>query len=201
MDIGEHVIRHFAAPGWEEDLRQHMRREWPIAGLQQWEAGLLSSDRLDEMVAFALDIGRVRPGLKKLLDYAAANGISVEVASAGFEFYVTAILERDGLQDLPALVPRLEPDGAVFRLEYPTGAVTCERIGLCKCERLWRLQQEGRRAFLVGDGMSDYCAADQADMVFARASLARYCEERAIPYIPFEDFTDVLAEVRRQATA
>jgi len=205
-DIGADVVRRFAAPGWEEGLRQHMRNEWPIAGLQRWEAGLLPSDRLDEMEAFALEIGRLRPGLKELLDYAAGNGVSVEIASAGFEFYVTAILEHEGLQHLTALVPRLEPDGtpgkgAAFRLTYPPGAVTCERIGLCKCERLWQLQREGRRAFLVGDGMSDYCAAEQADLVFARASLARYCEERAIPYVGFEDFTDVLAEVRRQTTA
>ena len=203
-DVGDKVVRRFARSGWEEGVERLMRGEWTVGRLQAWEARRLPMDRLDEMVAYALEIARVRPGLRELLDFASHNDIPVEVASAGFEFYVQAILERDGFGDLKALVPRVVSGGdrdgeREPRLEYPPGVAACDRIGLCKCERIWRLQRGGRRAFFVGDGMSDYCAAEEADLVFARGSLARYCADRGISHVPYEDFTDVLVEVKRRA--
>jgi len=203
-DIGDKVVQRFAEAGWEEGVERLTRGEWSIGKLQQWEAKRLPADRVAEMEAYALEIARIRPGLRELLDFADRNGICVEVASAGFDFYVRAILERDGFGDLKTVVPRVVFGGGPGagrrpRLEFPPGVATCDRVGLCKCERVWRLQREGRRVFFVGDGMSDYCVAEQADLVFARGSLARYCDERRIPHVAYEDFTQVLAEVRRQA--
>ena len=40
----------------------------------------------------------------------------------------------------------------------------------------------------AGDGYSDYCAALAADRVFATGSLARYLDERRVPYEPLTDF-------------
>jgi 2-hydroxy-3-keto-5-methylthiopentenyl-1-phosphate phosphatase len=44
----------------------------------------------------------------------------------------------------------------------------------------------------VGDGISDYCIAEEeADFVIARSSLKAHCEEIGIEHVPFEDFSDV----------
>jgi 2-hydroxy-3-keto-5-methylthiopentenyl-1-phosphate phosphatase len=43
----------------------------------------------------------------------------------------------------------------------------------------------------VGDGYSDRCAAEASDRVFATKGLARYLDERGIPYERFDDFHDV----------
>lgn len=49
----------------------------------------------------------------------------------------------------------------------------------------------------VGDGVSDLAAAGQADILFARQGLALedYCIKHKIPYIPYESFADVQAEL------
>ncbi len=52
---------------------------------------------------------------------------------------------------------------------------------------------DGRTLAYVGDGWSDRCAARAADLVFARAGLARYLDDEGTPYVPFEDFHDVRA--------
>jgi len=202
QDIGDKVVERFARAGWEEGVRRLARGEWSVGKLQRWEAARLPADRLDEMVDFALGIARLRPGLRELVDFAGRSGIYIEVASAGFDFYVNAILEREGFADLRVVVPRFTSDegrgaGGSPRLEFPPGVATCERVGLCKCDRLWRLQREGRRALFVGDGISDHCPAGEADFVFARGSLARYCTARGIRHAPYEDFTDVLARIVR----
>jgi 2-hydroxy-3-keto-5-methylthiopentenyl-1-phosphate phosphatase len=49
----------------------------------------------------------------------------------------------------------------------------------------------GRRVAFVGDGYSDVCAAEVADLRFARASLARHLDAGGHPYVPFEDMHDV----------
>ena len=48
----------------------------------------------------------------------------------------------------------------------------------------------------MGDGYSDRCAADDADLVFARRGLAAYLDERRIPYTYFDDFDVVVATLK-----
>ncbi len=43
----------------------------------------------------------------------------------------------------------------------------------------------------VGDGISDRCVAGMADLVFARADLARFLTADGVAFVPFEDFVDV----------
>jgi 2-hydroxy-3-keto-5-methylthiopentenyl-1-phosphate phosphatase len=38
--------------------------------------------------------------------------------------------------------------------------------------------------------------AEQADVVFARDSLARHCDRSGIPFTPFEDFFQVLEALK-----
>ena len=52
------------------------------------------------------------------------------------------------------------------------------------------------RTVMIGDGYSDYCAARLADAAFARAAMRDHCDANGVPYIPFEDFHDVLAAFR-----
>jgi len=49
----------------------------------------------------------------------------------------------------------------------------------------------GGEVVYIGDGYSDRCAAESADRVFARRGLARWLDERGIPFEPFDDFHDV----------
>jgi 2-hydroxy-3-keto-5-methylthiopentenyl-1-phosphate phosphatase len=44
----------------------------------------------------------------------------------------------------------------------------------------------------VGDGHTDYCCAEYADIVFAKSKLAAYCNEKRIPHYPYKTFFDVM---------
>ncbi|MFV3015480.1 2,3-diketo-5-methylthio-1-phosphopentane phosphatase, partial [Pseudomonas sp. KHB2.9] len=46
---------------------------------------------------------------------------------------------------------------------------------------------------VIGDGKSDMCVASTADFVFAKGSLARYCEANNIPHARFDTFAEVSA--------
>jgi 2-hydroxy-3-keto-5-methylthiopentenyl-1-phosphate phosphatase len=62
------------------------------------------------------------------------------------------------------------------------------------CKRNALLTKAAPEALIVyiGDGYSDFCAVEHADIVFAKKALAAYCNAERIPHYPFSTFDDVL---------
>ena len=196
-DIGESIVEHFGSPGWEHGIDRFRSGEYGIRELWAYEISHLPGERIPEMTAYSLEIAKLRAGLPEFLEYAETSGIPVEVASNGMDFYVYGILAANGMGNLRSAAPGIAngPDGRP-RLTFADGHVQCPRTGLCKCDRVWRHRRSGRKVAYVGDGISDFCVAEQADMVFARDSLARHCSRSGIPFTPFENFFEVLAALK-----
>ena len=55
------------------------------------------------------------------------------------------------------------------------------------------LSRAGAQMIFVGDGLSDRYAAQAADLVFAKDSLATYCRQQSIEYVPFEGLAEIAA--------
>ncbi|MDQ1265330.1 MAG: 2-hydroxy-3-keto-5-methylthiopentenyl-phosphate phosphatase, partial [Bacteroidota bacterium] len=43
----------------------------------------------------------------------------------------------------------------------------------------------------IGDGYSDFCAAEHSDIIFAKKSLAANCNKNKLPHYPYSNFFDV----------
>jgi 2-hydroxy-3-keto-5-methylthiopentenyl-1-phosphate phosphatase len=136
----------------------------------------------DEVLAWLLEVVRVRPGLAELV--AAHDPL---IVSAGFRELIEPVLEREGIV-ARVVANRLEPSPNGWRsifLERPRCPVCgepCKRMALA----------EGGPFTFVGDGVSDRCASLAAERVFARDGLARWLDEQGVPYEPFDDLHDVL---------
>lgn len=197
-DIGNLVVEKFATPGWEDAYQKLLAGELAVRDAWAIEASHLRRQNEQEMVAHALEAARIRPGLSDFMAFADEREIEVEIASSGFSFYVDAILERARLSSTPRSRPvvRWADDGS-GRLSFEEGARDCASTALCKCARIWAHRRRGRQVVFVGDGMSDICAAGQADVLLARSKLAEIARARAIPFTPFEDFNDVRETIAR----
>ncbi len=134
---------------------------------------------LGEVAGWVVQHVEVRPGLAEL----AAD--EPTVISVGFHELIEPVLAREGVE-LEVLANRVDarPDGWCVRFRDETACGTCGEP--CKRGGL-----AGEPYVYVGDGYSDRCAALAADRVFARDGLARYLDERAFPYEPFEDLHEV----------
>jgi len=144
---------------------------------------------LDEVVEYALRHTRVRPGFRELVERAQASGWRLVVVSSGFHELIEPVLEREGV-DVELHANRVDagPDG--WRVLWNYG----EECGACgeSCKRATvDALANGEEVVYIGDGYSDRCAAESADRVFARRGLARWLDERGIPFEPFDDFHDV----------
>jgi 2,3-diketo-5-methylthio-1-phosphopentane phosphatase len=144
---------------------------------------------LDEVVEYALENTRVRPGFRELVERARAEGWRFVIVSSGFHELIEPILEREGV-DVELRANRVDPrpEGWQVHWSYGEDCGTCGES--CKRATVDALANGGEVVY-VGDGYSDRCAAEDADRVFARRGLARWLEERGIPFEPFEDFHDV----------
>ncbi len=198
-DIGVEIIKKYADPDWDIGLRRWRAGEFDQRQLMEWEFARLPGDRLSEMREFALAEAGVRPGLHGLLELCRSNDVPVEVVSNGMSFYIEAVLGRERLSDLAfvAPIPTLSGIGNGPVVTFGEGVETCETTGLCKCARARRLRSGDRKIVFVGDGISDFCIAEEeADFIIARSSLRDHCVKNGITHDEFSDFDDVARVLR-----
>ena len=143
---------------------------------------------IDEVVTWVVERSMLRPGLPELVGLARGWGWGVRVLSSGFVETIVPVLDTIGLGDLEILANSIDPRPDGWRVEWRDEAI-CTVCGEA-CKR-GGLPAEGEVVY-VGDGISDRCAAQAADRVFATRGLARYFDERNLPYEPFDDFHDIV---------
>lgn len=191
-DVTDSVLDRYARPGWDA-LEQHWRAGH--IGSRECMAGQIAllemtREQLDEHLA-TLWIDHAFPGF---VAKARGLGVPVRVVSDGLDYAIHRILGRYGLDDLPQAANRLVPGPGPrdWQLASPFQAEGC-RSGTCKCACVAQARAGGAtRTLLIGDGASDFCAADHVDFVFAKHRLIEHCRAVGIPYVPITGFEDAL---------
>ncbi len=190
-DVGDALLGSLVE---DQSLVHHMD-ELYIAGskgsreLIAWDMEVLPRDvavLLREVDALPLD-----ESLHDLVGVVQTVGGAIEIVSDGIGFHVERLLAGVGLSDLPVATNRSELGMGASGVSFPYGHPTCLVCGTCKRERIFRHRAAGRAVVFVGDGPSDRYAAHHADVVFAKSSLAAWCEVEGIDHEPWERLSDV----------
>jgi 2-hydroxy-3-keto-5-methylthiopentenyl-1-phosphate phosphatase len=149
---------------------------------------------LAEVVGWELENVELRPGFDELVELAEERGWRLVIVSSGFHELIEPILEREGLEvEVHANRVDPRPDGWVVDWRYDE---SCESCGESCKRSIVRRFADGGEIVYIGDGYSDRCAAEASDEVFATRGLARYLEERGVPFEPFDDFHQIAAKLR-----
>ncbi|HUW53612.1 MAG TPA: MtnX-like HAD-IB family phosphatase [Rhodanobacter sp.] len=190
-DVIDSLLDRFGGPGWEV-----LEQDWRAGriGSRECMAGqvdLLKMTRaeLDSHLA-GLWIDHAFPGF---VARARELNVPIRVVSDGLDYAIHQILGRYGLDDLPLAANHLAPatPPRQWSLTSPFQADGC-RSGTCKCACVAHARSTGARTLLIGDGASDFCAADRVDFVFAKHRLIEHCRAVGIPYVPITGFEDAL---------
>ncbi len=200
-------------------LAQFATAEW-LTIEAQFESGAISSGQcmrdqvaLIQASAEQLEIFlrnlELDPDFIRFVELARFYKLPIQVMSDGLDHNVKLSLERLGL-NLPFAANALEPNGRNgWRMRSPFANAACRvNAGTCKCQLMTKMAkqaaQEGdnfsqiapalqpRRVLLIGDGRSDFCAATQADFVFAKSKLARHCQLHGIAHAEIHSFSDAV---------
>jgi 2-hydroxy-3-keto-5-methylthiopentenyl-1-phosphate phosphatase len=192
IDVTDAVLDQFASPEWREIERD-------------WEEGLIDACQcmaaqvalikapLNEIDAF-LDTVEIDPGFKDFVSWCERNVVSMTIVSDGVDRFIRRILSNHGLDHLDVVANRLYVEQRQYRpqyrLEAPYKWSACDAgLGVCKCA----VVAAQSPYMYVGDGRSDFCVSECADMVFAKHKLAAHCVRKAIPFFPYTTFKDVQA--------
>ena len=193
-DIGDEICDRFAPPAWRDIDAAWVRDEisLPDAQRKMWA---LARAELPDALAYAREIGHLRPGLDALLAAARRAGAAVWLASGGFDFYIEALLgPRLGAFERRYFNATRFIDGRI-EVDFPHAELACGRCAVCKGKVCDAARATGRPIVFIGDGASDRCAIGRADRIYAvRGSLLeRACGERGTECLAFEDLAEIAA--------
>jgi 2-hydroxy-3-keto-5-methylthiopentenyl-1-phosphate phosphatase len=190
-DVIDSLLDRFGRPGWE-------------ALEQDWRAGCIGSRECMSGQVALLDMKReeldahldglwIDHAFPAFVARAEELNAPIRVVSDGLDYAIHRILGRYGLDTLPLAANHLAPatPPRQWQLTSPFQAEGC-RSGTCKCACVAQASASGAKTLLIGDGASDFCAADRVDFVFAKHRLIEHCRSAGIPYVPITGFEDAL---------
>lgn len=190
-DVIDSLLDRYGRPGWEQ-----LEQDWRAGRIGSracmgGQVALLDMSR-DELDAHLADVW-IDHAFPAFVAKARGLGVPLHVVSDGLDYAIHRILARHGLDDLPVSANHLAPGIPPQRwlLTSPFQAPGCSS-GTCKCACAEQARAGGAKTLLIGDGASDFCAADRADFVFAKHRLIEHCRAAGIPYVPITGFEDAL---------
>lgn len=130
------------------------------------------------------------------------RAIPVHIVSDGLDMVIQHLLKREGIRVDRIWSNHLVqlPEGRLsLQFRSPLPRVVCSS-GQCKCQILDQAPSHALKV-VIGDGRSDFCWANSADMLFAKDKLLKHCRSRHIPATPYENFVGIRVLLEEMMTA
>lgn len=189
-DVGRELFRHFCG----STVFNHIRSRWVDGAMTAPEAYdalcrsipvLRETDLRDFLLPYEID-----PSFPRFAEWCAERNYPLLILSDGADRYIDILLNKAGLS-MPHLSNRMHLTPTSPDMEYPHFDPRCPSIANCKSNHVALRAQDDDLIVYIGDGASDFEAAQYADMVFARGALEQYCQEQNITFRRFYHFTTV----------
>ncbi len=176
--------------------------------LESWKLGLISSRECLEQEIRMLDAGKAEldrfiegekldPFIKDFVDFCNRRKFEFLIVSDGLDYYIDRMLMKHGLGYLEFRANQLLFDGdRITAVEFPWYDLrSCEMCGNCKRAHVEELAGKGFQTVYIGNGYSDRCPIEYADIVFAKGELLDHCRRINVDCIGFDNFRDVEREL------
>lgn len=192
-DVTDTLLETFATPAWRK-----IEQEWKDGkfGSQECLARqipLLDMSRRD--LDLHLDAIAIDAHFPAFVAEARMRGHKITVVSDGLDYAIHRILARYELSSISIIANSLKQQGErAWQLTFPNFNANCRvASGNCKCATVEQMQRGAtneRRSLLIGDGTSDFCAAQKVDFVFAKHKLIDHCIRYNLPHCAIQGFAD-----------
>jgi 2-hydroxy-3-keto-5-methylthiopentenyl-1-phosphate phosphatase len=195
QDVGDAFFLRFGGPVCASIVGDYREGKISAAECFRRELAQIGDARKGDMD----DFFRQQPIDTTFHEFAAfcrRNGIAFHVVSDGLDYYIRSILEANGLSDVSFFSNTLlmVPSGGDLQhlgLEFPFSDADCSRCACCKRNILLTHTDEADIIAYVGEGYSDRCPAQYADLVFAKDDLQKFCQKENISHFVYSSFHDV----------
>lgn len=189
-DVSDTIFTKWLQGKWREIDRQWHDGKVSMVHLYEKCWSLVDASEA-ELYAFVDEI-EIDPGFDGFVRQCKESEVPIYLVSDGFDFYIRRIMSRYGLSDLTFYSNRLSftEDGRPvlgFHNQHPD----CIQCANCKKFIMDEKRRGADFVIYIGNGLSDRCAAEHADLVFAKDSLLKHCRDNGIACVPYESFTEI----------
>lgn len=194
-DVGDLMFEQYADSSWDQTV-------------QDWIDGKISSKECfirgcnvakvtkDQMERFSKS-QKIDPYFRDFVDFCKKRDYPILVLSDGLDFYINQILSNNGFADLEVFANKvIFTDHDRIKPEFPYYELGCLSCGNCKGYHLKEHRKNGDTLVFIGDGYSDRCAVEEADILFAKDDLKQYCLENNNQFYEFNNFKDILVKIK-----
>ncbi len=202
-DIGNELCERYGAPSWRTTLQSWVSGELSAhdAAREMW-SGITAP--VEELVAFAQQVGAWRAEHELLLAEAAAGRITLVLASGGYELYIGPLLGPSRTAFRHLYCHELGYDEAgLLRPALRHAEFACATCALCKGNLVRSMLRAGERVAFAGDGYTDVCVIETDVPIFAvkGSVLERICLERGARHLSFESWGEVVTALASEHRA
>ncbi len=198
-DVGNEFFRHFGGELCDRLVGEYRAEKMSARECFRGEAAAMRKFSLDEARALFAQQD-VDETFGALVTFCRENLIDICIVSDGLDFYISEILSARGFNDIRVFANKAEllPDAnglLSLSVHFPYSEAECDRCGCCKRNIMLTHSGEEEIIVFVGEGYSDRCPAEYADIVFAKDALQTYCQEQNISYFLYTSFADVVSRL------
>lgn len=193
--MGERFIKE--KDKWAEVIRNFEEQKIGARECFLAECGLIQDFDLNEFNRI-IDSQRLDPMFVSFYDFCTLNNIPFVILSEGMDYYIKRILNNYGL-NIPFYSNKLvfSYNQNKLGLEFPFADSDCNKCGTSKRNILMNQTADDEISVFIGDGFSDTCVVNYADIVFAKKSLASYCWKNNITYHEYQTFGDIRKKIEK----
>jgi 2,3-diketo-5-methylthio-1-phosphopentane phosphatase len=228
-DVTDRLLEELADPKWKAVEAAWERGEIGSRECMKQQVALIRGGW--KAVQRVLNSVELEPSFKPFVKWCKDHQIPLHIVSDGLDKVIEYLFERNGIKISSIVANRLvESSDGTFSLQFPYSIPDkfCTS-GVCKCKvlsdakmgtpflpasassnllsrvgllpRSANVAQTESMKIVIGDGRSDFCWANEADLVFAKSQLLEYCKEKRLHYVALEDFDGVAHYMERHLLA
>ena len=208
-DVLDEILERFADKKWLEIEKRWLAGEIGSRECLIQQTALVSFDsrQLEDL----LNSIKLDPDFPTFLQYCFSQEIPFRIVSDDFRWFIRHIL-RNNLPNFSHILDRIpiysnevKLSGAGLEFTFPYAGPKCTHgCATCKAGVVKKVRAEEKDEIIfIGDGMSDFYGAREADTVFGKGVLLDYCRKEGVNVIPYDRFSIIQkwVENKRKASA
>ncbi|RCK73603.1 MAG: 2-hydroxy-3-keto-5-methylthiopentenyl-1-phosphate phosphatase related protein [Ignavibacteriae bacterium] len=195
-DVGYKLFLHFAGDKTNKIVENYINGK--LTAIEFYEELIKACGAISSTDLFSfIDVQKIDTTFLDFLNFCSTKNqnekvLDLFVVSDGFDLYIERILKKYQISNLKFFANKLKiQDNGKLTAEFPYTDEECTKCACCKRNHLLTLSADEDIIVYIGNGFSDQCAVNFADIVFARDKLQTYCQEKNISYYLYTNFNDV----------
>lgn len=190
QDTLVYLLNNFGHPSWIEIEEMMERGELIEADGLKAEFSLLKVDWDSAVEAILAEI-EIDPEFPPFVQFLQSLNIPLIILSGGVGKIIRLIFEREGLTGLEIRAnDALISDGKwrIIPSNRPRIKGLCNH---CKSHSVIEMKEKGWNTIYIGDGLTDRCPSQNADLVIAKGKLADFYQSEGIEHHRVESFAEI----------